>query len=314
MGIEKTAVEKTKFYKKLFYYQSARKAFKNILLGLLDKGKYKLLLPGYIGYSSKEGSGIYDPVMEAGVHHAFYKVNRRLQINIKDLEEKLDYPGKKVVLLVHYFGIPDINYEKVIDICRKYDAVIIEDAAHALYTDFVDHCCGSKGDYTIYSLHKMLPFKTGGMLRINTLLGNEIFLHSERNRVNIFDYDLYSISKVRKQNAKMWDLLICHSTFFPKVLEPLWQYSEDVTYQTYPVIVKDTCRDDLYFGLNKQNFGAVSLYHEMIKPIEKQGLEEALWLSEHILNLPVHQDVNKTEIEKMFELLEKILKTREDIK
>ena len=98
------------------------------------------------------------------------------------------------------------------------------------------------------------------------------------------------------------------------MLEPLWQYSEDVTYQTYPVIVKDTCRDDLYFGLNKQNFGAVSLYHEMIKPIEKQGLEEALWLSEHILNLPVHQDVNKTEIEKMFELLEKILKTREDIK
>lgn len=308
MGIEKIATKKTNYERKLFYYQSARKALKNILIGLLDKEKYNLLLPGYIGHSSREGSGIYDPVIETGIAHVFYKLDKQLRINITDLEEKLHYQGKKVVLLVHYFGIPDINYEKAIDLCRENGAVIIEDAAHALYTDFVDHCCGSKGDYAIYSIHKMLPFKTGGMLRVNTQLGNEISFHSETNKINVFDYDLYAISQARKRNTKKWDSLVRSSTMFPDVIEPIWQNNESNTYQTYPIVVRNSQRDELYFELNRQKFGAVSLYHEMIKPIKENRLEEALWLSEHILNLPVHQDVSETEIEEMFRLLERILK------
>ena len=49
----------------------------------------------------------------------------------------------------------------------------------------------------------------------------------------------------------------------------------------------------------------------MIEPIEKEGNEDALWLSQRIINLPVHQDVDAIELQKMAEELVRIIKTKE---
>lgn len=168
MKIEKTALNAEANRKRLLFYDSAREAFKEILKEHKKKENITLLLPGYIGYSPREGSGIYDPVIETGISHAFYKVDADLKINLKSLEDSFKrISGKKMVLLVHYFGYPDLHIDEVVKVCRKYSVGIIEDAAHALYTDFVDHACGVYGDYVIYSLHKMLPLEKGGMLKIN---------------------------------------------------------------------------------------------------------------------------------------------------
>ena len=212
--------------------------------------------------------------------------------------------GKKLVLLVHYFGYPDANIDSIVKICRANSAIIIEDAAHALYTDYVDHKCGNYGDYIFYSLHKMLPFENGGALKINNSdLLDGFKLESEKS-YPMFNYDLYEISKIRKHNAKIWYDLLKNHTKYLHILRP---YSNDVTPQTFPIIIKRYDRNKLYFKLNEAGFGAVSLYHTMIEPIQKEEYANSIWISQHIINLPVHQDVKENQIFKMAKILLEIL-------
>ena len=303
MIIEKTAKKEKNAYKKLHYFDSARDAFRKILEYHKNLGEYVLLLPGYIGVSPNEGSGIYDPVLQTGVEHCFYKMDRNLFVDIDDFEEKLKSSSKnKIVLLVHYFGYPDVRVEKIVELCKKCNAIIIEDAAHGLYTDFIDHTCGNYGDYTLYSLHKMLPFEQGGLLKVNKE-NRFVWDDSSIAKYSIFDYDLYEIAKIRKENAKLWTRLI-EKMDGVEILRP---YSDDVTPQTFPIIIKSYDRNQLYFKLNEFGFGAVSLYHTMIEPIQKENLKDAIWLSKHIINMPVHQDVSREQIIKMYERLTEII-------
>jgi len=69
-------------------------------------------------------------------------------------------------------------------------------------------------------------------------------------------------------------------------------------------------RDNLYFELNNKGFGVVSLYHTLIKELPEYHHNE-IYLSNHILNLPLHQDTNEDEIGLLVTELKRILKTQE---
>lgn len=312
MFIEKTAKETANNLKQIFYYDSARTALKKVLSYRMNRDHYTLLLPGYIGFSPKEGSGIYDPVTELGMKHIFYKIDRNLSINTYDLEKKLNENSRAVVLLVHYFGYPDVNVEKIVELCRVKNALIIEDCAHALYTDYIDHCCGSYGDYSVYSIHKMLPYKRGGFLKVNRKPDMEEVRFYRRNEcseyASVFNYDFYDIAQKRKNNARYWRELLVRC----KAIDILHTFDSckrlSITPQTFPVIIKNYDRNKLYFELNSAGYGAVSLYHTMIAPIKEKGYEDAVWLSEHIMNLPVHQDIEEGKIEEMYSKLMDIMR------
>lgn len=298
--ISKTAERAENFKKDLFYYNSARDAFRNILNECNKQEKVTLLLPGYIGISPNEGSGIFDPVIDSGIKYIFYKIDKDLSINIESLESIISSVNNKIlVLLVHYFGYVDSNINRIIEICREKDAIIIEDSAHALYTDFIDHACGMYGDYVLYSLHKMLPFRSGGMLKINKKTEIKI-LGNRCTDNNPFEYNLYDIAVKRKANACLWnDLVMGHEN----AIGILRSYDNTVTPQTFPIIINNYDRNQLYFKLNEAGYGAVSLYHTMIDQIKNSDNEDAVWLSQHIINMPVHQDTDSEDIKKMAKLL-----------
>ena len=309
MMIEKTAKNRKKNYTPLYFLESARRGEQMILEYFEKKGNYVFLLPAYIGFSANEGSGIFDPVAATGIQHRFYHINRKLGININDLSFNLEQiQGTPIVLLVHYFGYPDKQIEDIVNLCQKHNAIIIEDCAHALYTDYIDHKCGFYGDFTLYSIHKMLPYEDGGFLKINNVKYDFYNTNNCKKQMNtyfnIFNYDFYAISKSRKRNAQLWENLILKSNC--SKIEVLKKGITNITPQTYPVLIHDYDRNKLYFSLNDAGFGAVSLYHSMIKPIEKQ-YEDSVWLSHHIMNLPVHQDTDEKCIRQMFEKMMQIL-------
>ena len=304
MSIDKTAKNRNNYKHDLLYYKSARNAFRNILSELHKKGNFTLFLPGYIGFSAYEGSGIYDPVTETNTKHVFYKMDKNLNVVTDDLFKKIEMASNKcVVLLVHYFGYPDKSSYAISEFCKKHDAILIEDAAHALYTDYIDHSCGHFGDYVLYSLHKMLPFEDGGMMRINNNLGLNLVPDFNGDPYGVFNYDLLEIACKRKRLAKKWYELLKNVDGID-ILRP---YIDVVTPQTFPIIIKRHDRNDVYFKLNESGYGAVSLYHTMIEPIQDGKLDDALWLSQHITNMPVHQDVDEAELDKMFEKLIEII-------
>lgn len=75
------------------------------------------------------------------------------------------YPQAKVVLLVHLYGVP-AKMNEIREICRKHNAVIIEDAAEALSSVYYGEPCGTMGTYNTISFNgnKIITTSGGGML------------------------------------------------------------------------------------------------------------------------------------------------------
>ena len=64
---------------------------------------------------------------------------------IKSLEQK----ENPIVLIVHLLGIT-CSLE-IIDLCKKYKSIIIEDCAQSLFSYYSDETpVGSKGDYSVF--------------------------------------------------------------------------------------------------------------------------------------------------------------------
>jgi dTDP-4-amino-4,6-dideoxygalactose transaminase len=79
------------------------------------------------------------------------------------------YPNAKAVILVHLYGMA-AKIDEIKEICRKYGAVLIEDAAESLGTIYKGKYTGSFGDYGILSFNgnKIITSSAGGMLIVNT--------------------------------------------------------------------------------------------------------------------------------------------------
>ena len=87
-------------------------------------------------------------------------------ISPKALEEALEkYPRAKAVLIVHLYGL-SADMDPIIEICKKHNVVLIEDAAESLGTLYKGKPTGSFGDYGIFSFNgnKIITTSGGGML------------------------------------------------------------------------------------------------------------------------------------------------------
>src|SRR5699024_10143558 len=87
----------------------------------------------------------------------------------KALEEAFErYPEVKAVIVVHLYGL-SADIDKIMEICKKYNVTVIEDAAESLGTYYKGKHTGSVGDYGIFSFNgnKIITTSGGGMLVSN---------------------------------------------------------------------------------------------------------------------------------------------------
>ncbi len=89
-----------------------------------------------------------------------------LEKAFKDYEEKGEMP--KAVIVVNLYG-QSADMDKIMEICKKYNAPIIEDAAESLGATYKGKHSGTFGDYGIYSFNgnKIITTSGGGMLVSN---------------------------------------------------------------------------------------------------------------------------------------------------
>ncbi|MBR6533774.1 MAG: aminotransferase class I/II-fold pyridoxal phosphate-dependent enzyme [Clostridia bacterium] len=75
------------------------------------------------------------------------------------------YPQAKVVMLAHLYGTP-AKMDEIIEICNRYNAILIEDAAEALSAKYKAQECGTFGKYAAISFNgnKIITTSGGGML------------------------------------------------------------------------------------------------------------------------------------------------------
>ncbi len=75
------------------------------------------------------------------------------------------YPQARVVVLAHLYGSP-AKMDEIIEICKKHNAILIEDAAEALSATYKGRECGTFGTYNAISFNgnKIITTSGGGML------------------------------------------------------------------------------------------------------------------------------------------------------
>lgn len=285
------------------FFPRARDGFGALLEALHNAGELSMVfLPSYIGWSSREGSGVFDPIDERSLPFSFYPVKSDLTIDLQEFRLVVSRaPEKSVLLVIHYFGRPDPSLKEIVALARESGMLIVEDAAHALFSGEYFQSCGVDGDVVLYSFHKMFPVSGGGAVKLNTprvlaycnalAPANIVDLPWEK----VSEADIEKSARTRLSKYNSYESLV--SNMSPHVW-PLWRGLPKGTIpQSYPVLVdKKELRDRLYFELKERGYPVASLYHQLIKPLMGTWNESSLTLANHIFNLPLSDQITDNAI------------------
>ena len=80
------------------------------------------------------------------------------------------YPDVKVVVIANLYGVP-ARFDEICSICKKHNAIIIEDAAESFGAAYKGRQTGTFGTYGVISFNgnKIITGTTGGMLLTNDI-------------------------------------------------------------------------------------------------------------------------------------------------
>lgn len=121
-----------------------------------------------------------------------------LNIDPKDIENKIT-DKTKAIFLVHYAGV-SCDMDSIMNIAKKYNIKVVEDAAQAVNAKYKDKYLGTIGDIGCYSFHETKNYSCGegGAILINAdeNMGKraEIIREKGTNRSQFFrgEVDKYS--------------------------------------------------------------------------------------------------------------------------
>lgn len=306
--IGKTARDPLRFRRHDLYYSLAREAMFDLLRTMIGAQMIDtVLVPAYVGWSPREGSGIFDPLMRlTNLKVSFYAMTKDLQIDAGDLSARIAQvrSGRCAVLIVNYFGFHDRHIDEIVQAVREASAWIIEDNAHGFFTHMVADRTYS--DAAFFSLHKMFPFSGGGSLLVNhdDLKGLPLTgCTRPQAGLDPWEYDIAAIARRRRENYMRLEELVSAREVASNVAPLMPRLPDEVVPQTFPVVIRHGSRDAIYEEMNAAGYGVVSLYHTMIGPLRVPEYRASAALSRRILNLPVHQDVATDEYVGMMRLL-----------
>jgi perosamine synthetase len=103
-------------------------------------------------------------IMYVGAKPVFAEVNEDYNLDINDVEKKIN-SKTKAILLVHQMGMP-ADIEAFQKLCKEKNLVLIEDAACAIGSEYKGKKIGSHSDFVCFSFHprKVITTGDGGMI------------------------------------------------------------------------------------------------------------------------------------------------------
>ncbi|ABS64924.1 TDP-4-keto-6-deoxy-D-glucose transaminase [Parvibaculum lavamentivorans DS-1] len=174
---------------------------------------------------------------------------RRDTLNIDEtLIEQAITSRTKAIMVVHYAGV-GCEMDAILEIARRYDLIVIEDAAQGLYADYRGKPLGSFGHLSAFSFHetKNIVSGEGGALMINDskfIDRGEILWEKGTNRVK------YKRGIVNKYN---W--VDVGSSFLPSEITSAFLYAQlEVGRQA-----------------TDQRLALWQAYHDAFRPLQETG-------------------------------------------
>lgn len=105
------------------------------------------------------------------------------------------YPDVKCVILVHLYGVP-AKLDEIKSICKKHNAILIEDSAEALGATYKGKPIGTENNFNILSFNgnKIITGTSGGMFLTNDeKLANKVKKWSTQSREDTIWYQHHEI-------------------------------------------------------------------------------------------------------------------------
>lgn len=152
----------------------------------------EVIMPSYTFVSTA------DAFVLRGARVVFVDIRRKtMNINEKLIEDAIT-PRTKAIVPVHYAGVA-CNMDEIMDIARRNNLYVIEDAAQGIMSTYKGKALGTIGDYGCFSFHETKNFSMGegGALLIKddgNVLRAEIIREKGTNRSQFFrgEVDKYS--------------------------------------------------------------------------------------------------------------------------
>lgn len=112
-----------------------------------------LLLPSYLCDT------ILLPIKENNIKYFFYKIDKDLEVDLKDLNKKVEKLNPDLIFVINYFGFIQPKLSEIKKICQSKNIKLIEDNVQSFLTTHE-----IQGDYSFNSYRKFLPAPDGAFL------------------------------------------------------------------------------------------------------------------------------------------------------
>ncbi|MBU0633589.1 MAG: aminotransferase class I/II-fold pyridoxal phosphate-dependent enzyme [Candidatus Omnitrophica bacterium] len=181
------------------------------LSALNAKGKDKIIVPAYTV------AEVIDIVVSMGLEPVFVDIDLNDgNMDAEKIEEAIDERAK-FILMTHIYGNP-CNIYKILELAKKYDLEVIEDAAQACGAEYDNRKTGGFG--------KLGYFSFGILKNINTLGGGMVVTNDEMLAQRIKDLmrDFKPVSKIELFFRLIFAAVIAvvtHPAIFTAVIWPV---------------------------------------------------------------------------------------------
>jgi dTDP-4-amino-4,6-dideoxygalactose transaminase len=252
--------------------------------------------------------------------------------SVVDSMPRTELKKLKAVIPVHLYG-QCADMTPILEICKKYNLVIIEDAAQAIGAEYKGHRAGSMGDFGCFSFFpskNLGAFGDGGIVTTNSdEFYNKLCIlraHGSRPkyyhkliggnfRIDAFQAAVVSIklkyldqwTKERQENAQKYRALFTHAGLEDVVELPVEKEDRHI-YNQFVIRVRER-RDDLRGFLSDVGIGT-EVYYPVPLHLQacfsdlnyKNGdFPESEYAALHTLALPIYPELSDDQIEYVVE-------------
>lgn len=295
----------------------------HLALSLVDIKNKEVILPS-LSFVSTAHSVIYN-----GGIPKFVDVDPKTLCIDPLLIKKAITKKTKVILPVHLGGMP-CNLNEISIMCKKNNITLIEDAAHAAGTSYKNAKIGSHGMAVCFSFHpvKNLAMPTGGAITLNGKSSEKFndLLKSKRwcgisNRQDT-KYDVKDLgwnyymnefsAAIGIEQLKKLDRLNTRRKNIAKryhneiKLENKMPFNRECSYHYYWILVKN--RENFIQKLKENGIETGIHYlpiHKMTFYKEKIKLPVTENAGKHLVSLPTHPNLKKSDIDKIIKMVNK---------
>lgn len=159
----------------------------------------------------------------------------------------------KAICVVHYAGV-SCEMDRVMDIAKKHNLIVIEDAAQAIFSKYKGVPCGSIGDYGCLSFHetKNLSMGEGGALLLKD--------NKDVERAEILREKGTDRSKFFRGQVDKYTWQDKGSSYLPSELNAAYLYGQLENYER----------------IQASRMNAWNLYYDGLKQLEDKGCIELM--------------------------------------